>query len=360
MKMKHSILISVNLCFALLISCSKPKTQGNKLNEECLKEALQLTVDTLPSIWDFDEENVRYPRKCYIYQDSVLILNNKRSTNGYFIEFLSMKDGRILKQLYPKGEGPDELLLCTTYFSLCRELQVNDIARGTLGIVAVDSLMADTTLQFPLRNRYAYLSPTAIPYKEGYLVENPNRFIHPELGIVQDAPRFMYLDGVKTEGDTIHYPYDTRNVVADGLLISNPQKNRILYANMHQSKLEVYDWNLKLLREVDGPIELNAEYSIDKYNEITFKGKIPYAYLDYCSSEDYCYLIYMGDCLDEDKDMKDYPSWIFQFDWDGNFVNSYTANCCLRSISLSADQKSFYALSYSFEGEPILVKLTLP
>jgi hypothetical protein len=347
------------LCLALLASCSKPKTQGNSLDEGCLNRAISLKVDTLPSVWDFDENNVRYPQKCYVYQDSVLILDNERSTNGYYIEFLRMCDGRILKQLYPKGEGPDELLWCLPYFDQGKNLLINDFGKTTFASVAVDSLMSDTTLQFPLVKRYANLSASAIPYKGGYLVENPHRFIHPELGIVQDAPRFMYMDGGKTEGDTTHYQYTTCNVSTPGMIISNPQKNRILYASMHQSKLEVYDWDLNLLREVDGPVELNAEYVIEE-NEFIFKHSIPYAYLDYCSTEDYCYLIYMGAMVDWDKDMRNYPTWILQFDWEGNFVQSFTADCCLSSISLSADRKSFYAMTYSDEGEPILVKLRMP
>jgi hypothetical protein len=97
-------------------------------------------------------------------------------------------------------------------------------------------------------------------------------------------------------------------------------------------------------------------------NEILFKkGYIPYTYLSFCTDKDFFYLTYMGDYLDltKNKNMEDYPLWVFKFDWDGNFIDTYYLGQYVSAISLSADGKSFYATAISSEKNPFLIKFSI-
>jgi hypothetical protein len=69
----------------------------------------------------------------------------------------------------------------------------------------------------------------------------------------------------------------------------------------------------------------------------------------------------MGDYCDrtKNKNMEDYPSWVFKFDWDGNFTDSYYLGQYVSTISLSADGKSFYATAISQEKNPFLIKFSI-
>ena len=64
----------------------------------------------------------------------------------------------------------------------------------------------------------------------------------------------------------------------NGRIIINEEKDRIIYANMYKSTIEIYDMDLNKLKEVEGPFYLNPMYAVEgeeQYNSVSFKGYIP-------------------------------------------------------------------------------------
>ena len=107
---------------------------------------------------------------------------------------------------------------------------------------------------------------------------------------------------------------------------------------------------------------LETEYSIkgseDSHEtEIIFKNDIPFAYLDYTTDADFVYLVYMGNLLKKNTDMKDYPNWIVKFDWNCNLVEKYYINVYVLSISKSAKDNILYITVLNNEENPMLLKL---
>ena len=353
--MKHILYVAGLLLF--MTGCaSGDKANPDRLDKSIMDVEKTFRADTLKGL-----DSLIYAKEFFVYRDSILIVLNNRNENAHFLEFCRLSDMQPITRLYRLGNGPDELLNANVDFNR-NTLIVNDFIKSQVAVVDIDSLLADPTYSAPPVRHQAEDSPTAIPYKGKFLLENPYSFVDENAGIIQEAPRFIITDGKSPYEEKNSYQYYTRNVAVDGRIIANEAKDRIVYANMTKSSVEIYDMDLNLLRTITGPIDLPTKYVIHNEeggmeNEVIFKTNIPYAYLDYCTDDDYFYLTYVGDMLGSGKKTLDMHCRIFKFDWDGNFIDSYPVHNYVRSISKSQKEDAFYVTILSEEGMPVLIKL---
>lgn len=355
--MKKIGLLYITL-FALLVEgcvrITKEEVPVLVLDKSLLQTAKTLCVDT---IGIFDE--FIYAQRFRVYRDSILIVQNKRHTDGYFVEFCNLHTNKKIAALYKLGNGPEEMLSAWVEMN-GDTLYVNDFIKGQLAIVNLDSLLKDSTYKaLPVRHLVSGGLLTSVPYNDGFLLENPNHFVDEDLGINQNAPRFIVTDGKTPYVEKRRYEYYTRNVAVDGCIITNYSKDRIVYAYMGKSVLEIYNRNLNLRQVVKGPVDLKAKYTIGgdycEPNEIHYNGSVPYAYLNYYADNDFIYLSYAGDYMLRGMGMKDLPGWIFKFNWDGALIGCYQVGSNVRAISKCGNV--LYVTVLNKEDVPILLKM---
>ena len=349
--MKHLLFPICLLLFMAGCASNNP----DRLDKSIMTAEKALRADTLKGL-----DSLIYAKEFLVYRDSILIVLNNRNETAHFLEFYRLSDMQPITQLYRLGNGPDELLSANLYFNK-NKLIVNDYVKSQIAVVDIDSLLADPDYSAPPIRLKVETLFNAIPYKDRFLLDNPYSFADENAGIVQKAPRFIVTDDERTYEEKNSYQYYTRNVVS-GRIIANEAKERIIYADSGQSSVEIYDMDLNLLRTITGPIDLPTKYVIHNdeggmENEVVFKTNIPYAYLNYCTDDDYFYLTYVGDMLGSGKKTLDMHCRIFKFDWDGNFIDSYPVHNYVRSISKSRKDDAFYVTILSKEGLPVLIKL---
>lgn len=347
---------SVFFVFCLIVSCAK-QTDKNiiVLGDEAKNSAIVLTQEIPDSVPLFDASI--YAQKFLVYQDSIVIVKNRRYEDQYFIEFYNMHTNNLIKKLYRLGNGPDEILSASIYLN-GNILTVNDYQKYQVAFINVDSVLQNKLYSANLIRHY-YPSPSVVEYNENeLLIENPYCFKDDELRIDNKAPRFVITKKSVPYVEKNKYDYYTRNVACDGNIITNHSKNKIFYADFRNSILEIYDYDLNLQKKIIGPEILKPEYTIVE-NKVIFKKKAPYGYMNYCTDDDYIYLIYFGALCDYSKDEneKDFPTWIFQFNWEGEFVKSYSAGRYISTISIDKDG-GFYCTAYDKEYNPLLIKLS--
>jgi hypothetical protein len=351
---KQIISIIIIAAYTLLYGCTSNNDNNNIfiLDKNIKSNAQALQADTIGFF-----EDLIYAKYFFVYQDSILIVQNQKYEDVYFLEFYDLKQQQLLAKLYRLGNGPNELLSAVVSIN-GNILTVSDYVKNQVAFVNIDSVLKNPAYtSAPIR--YYTDSPNVAIYNNNQLlIGNPNCFKDDKLGIDQKAPRFIVTDQGTPYIEEKEYQYYTRNVACGGLLITKYEKDRIFYANMHRTQIEIYNNDLNLLKLISGPDKLPAKYVVED-NEVSFKTYAPFSYLNFCTSLDYFYLTYMGDNLAREGSMYDYPLWIFQFDWDGNFVNSYYIGRYVSSISLSADGESFYATAMSEEEIPFLIKLSI-
>jgi hypothetical protein len=347
-----SIFLIITGC--IFCSCSHRKSNSFSLDKKIKTEAKTLKVDTVGFF-----EDLIYAKEFYVYSDSILIVRNREYKDVYFLEFYNMNQNRLLAQRYRYGNGPDELLSARVTINGSM-LTINDYVADRAVFLNIDSVLQNPFYKISPK-RYYFHSPTVVQYKETqFLIQNPNCFRNKELGIDQQAPRFIATDMNSVYVEQKKYKYYTWNVAANGRIITNYSRNRIVYTDLHLPYIELYDNELNLLKLITGPDQLHPKYIISDDNEIIFRKEVPFAYLSFCTDSNYFYVIYMGDFINfNDKNEEDFPSWIFKFDWDGNVVESFYAGRYIWSITPSGDGKGFYATATSEEKSRFLIKLNI-
>ena len=328
--------------------------------KDLIEELPTKQIFKVDTIGNFEDEFI-FAKEFLVYNDSVLIILNKAYQDIYFIECYDLVNKKHIRKLFRYGNGPNEMLSARVHLNN-NNLYVNDYIKAQIAIINMDSLITSEDYDVKILGHKTYESPTAVICNNKFILENPYYFKDDKLKIKQGKSRFISTNGDKPYEYSITYPYNTRNVSVDGCIITNDSCKRIMYASMHNSDLELYDYNLNVIKIFNGLPKLETEYlinGIDEYNEkeIIFKKNIPYAYLDYTTDNEFVYLVYMGNLLKENTTMKDYPNWILKFDWECNLIKKYYINAYILSISKSSTNDTFYITIMNEDENPLLLKL---
>lgn len=356
MKKKYSIVL-LGFLMCLLMSCSAERDLGavTQLDPSVKTGARDLRVDTVRLAQEF-----MYAEQYFVYRDTVLIVVNKPSEDVPFIELRSLTDNRLIGGYIRMGKGPGEML------QIFAELEGNtmkifDLVRRQLAFIDLDAVLSDPEgYRLPPFEECRVFSYGKNRLADGRLVfENPYCFDDKKSGIRNDATRLLIGDSKTTDEDFGEHTYHSRSI-SQGNLFSNYRGDRWVYAALFLPIIEIYDSVMTPLKTIQGPDDfVELKYKVSDNGEVLFNGLIPYAYISYSYDDDYFYLGYHGELIDFNvKQAKDLHTWIFRFDWDGNFVDSYYYPGYTDAISVSGDGKAIYASSRDEDNMPMLVKLS--
>lgn len=296
-------------------------------------------------------------QKIYIWNDSIAIINNRIGNDNHkFLEFYDVHRNLLLNDIFIKGNGPDEMLHCKITL-LNDTILADDIFRQNFSTIPIKEAL-DSSFTTKLLS-YNVTTPYFLPYKKCLLAVNPFYFSNKKYNIDNNAPRFIISDSLYTYRESKEYKYDTFNVSPACFTVSY-EKNRIFFYSACEPLIEIYDTDLNLLKTISGPkLPRDIEY-IALGKGLTFTNGVPYSYREHCRNSNYVYVAYNGDFSTENKKYDEmYDSWIFKFDWDGNFISSYFIDICILSMSLSSNGDSLYIFGLDREGHEVLNRYKL-
>lgn len=353
----YSVSIIILLMYVLMSSCVK--TENIVWPEEVtlpivVKDtAVQMVAEVVEDSYDF-----LHAKELFVYKDTIIIISNNPDSKNHFIEFYNVNSKQIIRKLIRKGNGPGEMLNAMSHIQgnmLC----VHDFVKNQLAYINIDSVLYDKNYKLPNFVKFNGVdSPFVTMFNcDSIIFENPYYFKDNGLNIDNRQPRLIVTDA---NSDYLfkdirkYYAYN----VSQGFITMNKAKNRLIYASTVLNEMEVYDMNLTPIKLVRGPDKLKADYVV-KENSISFNGFAPYSYRKYCTDENGYYVSYIGDYYNPKKSLSDFKSYIFQFDWDGNFIKSYSVPVYINAISKSPDKEIFYGRGVDKDGSVVLWRLTL-
>ena len=339
---------------ALSVSCSEQNT-GN-VPVMTLDHTVKDTANTLISE-DLNFNIPIYAQKIYICEDSIAVVCNKNSE--WFLELYNLNENRLLKNFLRRGNGPGEMLDVNFFFNN-DTITVEDFQKDRIAVIPIHDAVYDDSYK-PELSPLSVLSQYKLPYKGRLLALNPYCFINKEYSINNDGPRFIVSDSNYVYKETESYKYQTYNVSYSSFFISFAN-DRIVYVCNKEPVLELYDTNLNPIKQIFGPeMQSRQKYMIEENGNVCFLNTIPYAYSSFCYNDNFFYVCYNGNFLSykNDFDTSVLKSWIFKFDWDGNFIDSYYIDHYVKSMSLSNDGRYIYAFGTDREGENVFYKYLL-
>lgn len=295
----------------------------------------------------------------HIYDDSIAVVHNTNKAHRKHVELYNIHDNTLIKELIAQGNGPGEMVSALSRYNN-DTLVIWDFMKCNIATIPIKSAVSDTAYNPTLRS--FSLTPKCMwPYKGRLMAINPNCFRYDKLGINNDGPRLIISDSNYVYKESRKYDIQTVNAVYTDFFISW-KNNRIIVFDTSEPRIEIFDTNLNLQKTIYGP-ELPDEIRYSTYENfgtyVAAEGKSPESYHTFCTDEDFFYLAYNGDFFSRDKTMYDLSTWIFKFDWDGNFVDSYYVDHFIHSMSLSGDGQSMYIFGVNRDGENVFYKTRL-
>lgn len=356
---------SILLILPLMLSCCTNNISVNTeiLSEDILNQSQECVIDTL----DVNDSLYLGARSFFVYKDSILIVLRNNPQNDSYIEFRNLKSQDLIAKYFNHGNGRGELLSANVDMN-DNLLFVNDFVKSQFAFVDIDSVITNPNYSPVISKNVVASTPTVVPFKDGFIVENPYCFSDESLninqGIEDGIQRFIQIepDAKEFELPTQEYEYYTRAVAVDGRIIRNNKTEQIVYAYFGPSVIEFYDSDLNIQKRIEGPKKMDIKYrtfSVTGMQQpmVVYKEKVPYSYLGYCCDERYVYLMYIGDFYKDDSDLMKMKTYILKFDWNGTFKKSYRVGMYLCSISKGNDEDTFYATGFTKNGEHVLLKL---
>lgn len=345
------------LALTLFLSCSDrssvaPAVESYTLEREILDTAKTLKPETVNFDSPITAENV------YVWNDSIAVVKNIEDQKEHkLLEIYNINNGSLLWDAFVKGNGPGEILICNAYLRN-DSILIDDFSRYRFTVFPITAPLSNPDFM-PELTPYSIQTQALWPYRGRLLALNPHCFTNGQLGIDYDRNRFIVSDSSYNYKDHKTYEYDTHNLTAGNLSISY-KNDRIVYASSLQPVIEIFDTDLNLLKRISGP-ELPHKTEYAAYNNALFhKNEAPNTYTCQCSNSEFIYLSFIGDFTSRDKKYDDLDTWLFKFDWNGNFIDSYHIGHPIKSMSLSADGNSIYIFGSNDEGNNALYKYTLP
>lgn len=350
--MKPSIIIKALLFIITVESCNHDSTvityPTTKLDRSIMDTANVLISETSSFRVPITTGNL------YVWRDSIAVVIHKKGSRRKFLELYNINSGRLINSYFHEGNGPDEILECISTYNNDTVL-LEDIQKHNLAIIPLDSML---NIKYkPTLVRTDVKSQRIWPYKGKLLGVNPNCFTDKRQRIQNGGNRFIISDSNFVYSEKERYKYDTYNLTSAGIIIGYSQ-NRIIYYSQVYPVIEIYDTGLNLLKKIEGPdLPHDPEYFLYGDFYYVFKNEVPHAYTYHCCDSSFFYLAYIGEYSSyQGKKVEDLNSWIFKFDWDGNFIESYHIDTYIETLSVSDDGKVLYILCTDENGESILNK----
>lgn len=344
------------ICFCSTISCRHgnlsewPEDVSYNIDDG---EVVKMDAEIVGHSYDFIRA-----MKFFVYSDSVLVVLNKPEENQYIVELANLKTGEVLAKSLMYGNGPLEALLNTSPSMDGNILYVKDAARRRLMSIDVDALLYNPSGYLPeVIDDYSDIPATYLtPLDENTMVyENYYCFNDKESGYVNEgqerllfAPRGDH--GTVRVGSPKYYTYN----VSQGNIVPVKEKGRIFFSSSSLPLIEIYDYSGNKVKRINGPTILPVEYGIQD-GSVSFRGRIPYAYLYACKSDDRVYVNYIGDYYK--GSYEDLHSTVMEFDFDGRLLRSYVSPVFLSTFSV-ASGGIIYGQGYDETDTVVLWKLT--
>lgn len=308
-----------------------------------------LIEENLPPVIPLKLEKIDLPEdytmgaSCYVYQDSVLLVVKEGDPKPltHMLTIINMNTGAKIGEYFTRGNGPQEVMyLISRYSSNCLDLTC--IMTHKFISFNIDSalLLGDKYLPYIIQAKWDGIHDYRKFDDTSFLVSSMLYFDgSEEYNSDPSVPEFyklsytgnLYPTPEITDFDKVKY--FPANVTGGDLLV-NKEKQRVVCCYHYRPRIKIFDWNMNLIKQINGPEPDNGEYEVVYHNMLFFNERVGYNHYYFGSNCDDKYIFSVNNRthnLRFDKPGDSFSvtekqtSEIFQLDWDCNVIARYSA-----------------------------------
>lgn len=342
--MAITTLIAACAILGSVSASAKHVKKDDVLTADIKTNATELTPQTINVPFDQQESPI-----LLIYDNEFIIkvIPQERPSNGSnLLEIYRIGDNQPIYSAIPYGREEGQLYSAIPFIQ-GNTLLLQDGINEAVARVDLKSAVNDSSYT-PEITKCEILTNYMMPYKDGIAYLSPYWTSDERITQKDKGDKFLFA-GKELKKDSFTGKYQTTSITS-GSLVANKRKNKILYFDATQDKVEVYDYSFNLIKTITGPDNIQPSFQfLEGQNNIALpKGEYIDAYLfGACASKNDVFAAYLGKA-----DSEEMRTYIFHFTWDGTFVGSYYINGIVYgNLSASSDGKEIYASVLNESGE---------
>jgi len=289
--------------------------------------------------------------------DTILFSLNASYGSDSLLCCFSTKSQQLIKNLYPKGNGPMELLSASN-FSSSTDLKyfwIYDITRQIWfgrNIKHINSKISDISIKeevitLNLRNDSLLGLENPIWFHENFIIQN----------LLKYKERFLIFNSQGKLIQTIINPnlqfkkeFDEK-ILADIFstrLCVTPDHSKIILAGRYLDLIEIYNVKGELQKMIKGPNkDFNFQFDTKRSIERSVLIKSPdskRAYLSVKATTNKIYALYSGKTK-KDEENYSYSKKMYVFSIEGELLTKYTLDVPIIDFVIDDKNKKLYAIS---------------
>ena len=338
----------------------------------CVEEDVEtcfLKEGELPQIKEVSFEVMEVPNNLsnyYVVSDSILLEVNDRNPSPYIVTLYNMKTGEKIVEYFKRGSnGIDELISAMVSVhdnevviydytqSAITRLQIDSIVKNKEGYIPLITYKKESGMGFVYKNDSTILFNNA-NYFNGFGNEKASKFI--EIDVKNGFPIQDIENDVKYDAFSINYR----------VICHDKERSSFLVFHQKHPIVEVYDNNLKLIKQYVGPEDCDFDYYLTEDDEIRERNVSSFFYGKPTSSSNYIIVVnnrYYKQPKRMDlaeAELRTQEFW--KFNYAGQVMERYkilNAQKEIHNISYSEKENVLYFNSFDENDESIFCKVNL-
>lgn len=346
MKRLISTIIISLICLCSAYACSSDTTIKHRFPESALASAPLLEGDTVFRFQGQDSRMSAYYRNGRIITitskgDKLIHVLDLNTGDTVFTTLDYGAEGDKFITVFPRVYH-DTLVLADHLKQQTVFLNLDSLAESGKYNPKILKLTMDKVAPFPTVIRYSGgrllgLNPYCFKTDDGRFNNGDDR-------------RFILSDSNMVFPEFGKYKYYTLNV-AQGNVLANPDKNRVIFLHNNMDLMEVYEYtSLKKLYEINGPTEVVNDFGDFGNGTIVIYGQKNRGHMCAAGHDEWLITAFSSKLT----------TYLLQTDWNGRLIKTY---CIGKNIpydlSLSEDGKYLYSKQYTTGDRQVLVRYEL-
>lgn len=285
-----------------------------------------------------------------LYLDNHLIIAQNSNQESDLFYLYNMETESFIGSIGKKGFGPGEVVQSTGLeqgFSE-GEFFTYDGNRRTLNFFNIHGFRTTKIVQTQLK------APGNMNLVTEATLTSPSSFI------IKTANTWKKLAEINLEGDTLNTYGTWKNMldrkglppfcvshICQGSLASSRNRRYVGISGVLKDFIEIFNTETGKRLFITGPLNQDPKFKLQHYNGNSFpvfEHPTPHQYTQLYLQEDSFFVLYIGQEINQKETV---PSnlRIFQFDYQGNFINNFQLNYPILSFSMDEKNKMLYAIT---------------
>ncbi|AWW31243.1 hypothetical protein DN752_14540 [Echinicola strongylocentroti] len=343
-------ILIIFLVMIMMVNCQSKK----EFKRSELETIIRFTTEDIPPPTQLNGRKLNFqeflnPRHILFLDNHLVVAQNANLETDLFYLY-DLENDSFIGSIGKKGFGPGEMVQSTGMepgFSE-GEFFTFDGNRRTLNFYNIHG--ADTTKltqkQLKTPTNLNFTTQISLTSPSSYLVKTAQTWDKlAEINLEEDTLKTIGTWNNMVENEKLS-PL-TVSLICQGPLTTSNDKTLVGITGVLKDFFEIFNIHTVKRLYIQGPVNQDPKFQLHHYNKTTypvFDDPLTTYYTQLYLQEEYFFALYVGQNTDSDDALTSNPQ-LFQFDYEGNFINNFQLDYPILSFSMDSKNGILYGIT---------------